>query len=296
MGAVILGAGISNDKSVKGSVEHAILAAKECLKIAKVEADDVDFIINTGIYRENNIVEPAVAMLIQKELGMNGDYVKAGTGKDAFGFDLLNGGIGALNALKIADSMLESGAVRYVLIVGGDSHPSNTDVAGFPYTTVGSAILLGKGKDPKKGIQGSAFRSKQHAGQGRMSYIEMQHVGVSGRQSITITTDQNYIPAARDLAIELAKDYIQKNKLNAGELQLISTQLSEDFSKELAKSIGVSAESSLNLFTKFGDVHSAVFGLGFHQLQSLKKASSGTQVLFLGAGAGLDAGVVHYVC
>ncbi|RYZ55086.1 MAG: hypothetical protein EOP07_14870 [Proteobacteria bacterium] len=296
MGAVILGAGISNDKSVMGSVEHAILAAKECLKIAKVDAEDVDFIINTGIYRENNIVEPAVAMLIQKELGMNGDYVKAANGKDSFGFDLLNGGIGALNALKIADSMLESGAVRYVLIVGGDSHPSNSEVAGFPYTTLGSALLLGKGKDPKKGIQGSAFRSKQHAGQGRMSYIEMTKVGVSGRQSMTITTDKDYVPAARNLAIELAKDYITKNKLKSSELQLISTQLSEDFSKDVAKSIGVSPESSLSLFAKFGDVHSAVFGLGFHQLQSLKRAAAGTQVLFVGAAAGLDAGVVHYVC
>jgi len=296
MGALIIGTGISTDKTEKSSIQHAVIAAKECMAKAKVLAEDVDFIINTGIYREKNIFEPAVALLIQKELGMNGDYVKANNGKDAIGFDLMNGGIGALNAFKIADSLLQSGAVRHVLIIGGEAHPSGKDVSGFPYTTLGSAILLAKNVDAKRGFQGFDFRSRQIEGQGRIGFLDMTNVGPNGRDSMTIKTHPGYIPAAKALATELAKEFISKNKIKTEGLHLIASQLDESFGKEIAKGLDVAPEFALNLFKDFGDVNSATFGLGFNQLQKLKKRDAGTEVLFLGAAAGIDSGVAHYIC
>ncbi|MBC7659550.1 MAG: hypothetical protein H7249_07550 [Chitinophagaceae bacterium] len=296
MGAIILATGISTDKAVKSSVEHAVIAAKQCIAAAQIKAEDIALIINNGIYRERNIVEPAIALFIQKELGINPDFVKDNNGKDAFGLDLMNGGMGALNAMKVADSFLQSDSVRYVLIVGGDSHPSNNNPSDFPYTTAGSAMLLGKNVDPKCGFQGFAFKSEKFEGQGRLSYIEFKNVGSDGRNRITIKTAPGYAPAALKLAGATARSYIANHKLTPAKLHLISSQLDSHFAKALAKDIGVSEASTVDLFGQYGDTHSATFGVGYHQLQKKGLTKPGTEILFVGAAAGLDSGVVHYVC
>jgi 3-oxoacyl-[acyl-carrier-protein] synthase-3 len=296
MGAVICSTGISTDKQVKSSVQHAIIAGKACIEQVGIKAEDIDFIINTGIYRENNMLEPAIAMFIQKGLGINNDYVKNGNGKAAFGLDLMNGGIGALNAMRIADSLLQSGAIRYALILGGDSHPSSQTVAGFPYAAIGSALLLSKNTNPKLGFQHFSFRSMQHAQQGREGFLNVRGMGIEGRRTLSIESAHDYVPAARDLAVRLAKETLAASKVAPSQFKVISSQLSASFSKDIADDLEIPSESAMHLFEKYGDIHSATFGLGYHQLQTSKQASAHSHVLFVGAAPGLDAGVIHYVC
>ena len=296
MGAIILASGISTDKSITNSVEHAVIAAKQCIASAKIQAEDIALIINNGVYRSKNIVEPAIALLIQKELGINLDFVKAANGKDAFGLDLMNGGIGALNAMKVADSFLQSDAVRYVLIVGGDCHPSEKSPSDYPYTTLGSALLLGKGTDAMRGFQGFAFKSEQFSNQGRQGYIECLNIGTNGRNRMTIKTDPGFLPAVMKLAANTARTYIEKNDLNLKTVNVICSQLGKGFAQSLCKEIGVSEGATLDLFEQFGDSHSATFGVGYYQLQKQGLTKSGTQLLFVGAASGIDSGVAHYVC
>lgn len=296
MGSIILGTGISTEKSILSSVQHAIVAAQNCLTQANVQAEDVALIINTGVFRDKNIVEPAMALLIQKELGMNSDYVKAGTGKNAFGLDLINGGIGTLNAFKVADSFVQSGATRYALIVSGDTHPSHQPPADFPYTTVGSAILIGKNTDERRGFQGFAFQSEKHEGQGRVAYLDGRNMGDKGRDLMTIETASGYFSAALKLAERVAKSLIEKAKLDVSEIQIVSSQLSAQFAIDLGRAIGAAPESSPKLFESYGDTHSSSFGLGFHTLQKEGRTKKGSKVLFVGAAAGIDSGAAFYVC
>ncbi|MBC7530439.1 MAG: hypothetical protein H7318_02610 [Oligoflexus sp.] len=295
MGAIILATGISTDKSVKSSIDHAAIAAKQCIANAKIKAEDITLIINNGNFRDSNIVEPAIALLIQKQLGINLDFIKANNGKDAFGLDLMNGGIGALNAMKIADAFLQSDFTRYVLIVGGDSHPSNNNPADFPYTTVGSAILLGKNADPKRGFQGFDFKSEEFAGQGRLAYFEAKNMGADGRNRLTVKSAPGYIPAALKLAANTARSFVEAHKIPTAKLTLISSQLDAAFAKGLGKEIGLPSAAAMDLFSQFGDTHSSTFGVGYHQLQKQGLTKPGSQILFVGAAAGLDSGVAHYV-
>ncbi len=296
MGAFILASGISTDKTIRTSVEHAVIAAKRCMAAAKIPVEEVALIINTGIYRENNLIEPAIAMLIQKELGMNGDYVKAANGKDAFGFDLMNGGIGALNAMKVADAFVQSGAIRFALIVGADSHPSGAIREDFPYATLGAAMIIGKNPDPTRGFQGFSFKSEKHEDQGRSAYVDFKNMGVDGRNRMTIKTAPDFYQAALKLAVRTAKSYIDEHGLKPAELRLISSQLDAQFAAILAESLGLAPSPTANIFNQFGgDSHSASFGLGFHCLLESDPNQAGKGILFVGAAAGLDAGVVHYV-
>src|SRR5450755_3014038 len=44
-------------------------AARTCLARAGKEASDVDMLINAGVYREDSMGEPALATLIQEDIG-----------------------------------------------------------------------------------------------------------------------------------------------------------------------------------------------------------------------------------
>ena len=70
MGAIIQATGISTDKTIKSSIEHASLAGNRCIEQSGVSRLDIGLVINVGIYRDQNMFEPGMAALIQKELGV----------------------------------------------------------------------------------------------------------------------------------------------------------------------------------------------------------------------------------
>ncbi|WP_052745673.1 beta-ketoacyl-[acyl-carrier-protein] synthase family protein [Allosalinactinospora lopnorensis] len=148
MGTIISATAVSTDPAVHSSIEHASLAAGDCLDRAGITADQVDLMVNTGVYRDANMSEPAMAAMIQKNVGVNLDYLQNPTAKPAFSFDLMNGACGVLNAVQVGAGFVESGSAEYVLVVSGDAHPSNDPAearrTGFPYATMGAAMLLGR--------------------------------------------------------------------------------------------------------------------------------------------------------
>ena len=289
MGAIILAAGSSQDKSIHSSNAHAAIAAKQCIAKAGIDPLDIGLIINVGIYRDRNMVEPAMGVMIQKELGINLDYVKANNQKAAFSLDLMNGGIGALNALQVADAVLQ-GDVRYVLVVAGEIHPSQVEVKGFPYAVSGSAMLLGKGSSSRSGLQGFAFYSQTEKGPGRKGFLPVASLGGEGRTAMTIESSADYVRDARVLAARECQRYLQSHGLAAKNMNLVSSQLDAEFATALAKELGVARHT--DVFKQFGkDPHSAVFGHALHSIEW----KPGDEILFVGAGSGITIGCVHYV-
>ena len=57
-------------------------------------------LINAGIYREDNMGEPALAALIQEDIGANRGQPPIG-GHGTFSFDLINGTCGVINAIQL---------------------------------------------------------------------------------------------------------------------------------------------------------------------------------------------------
>lgn len=49
----------------------AVAAAKDCLQGAGCDPDELDLVVNAGIYRDRNLGEPALAALIQDDIGAN---------------------------------------------------------------------------------------------------------------------------------------------------------------------------------------------------------------------------------
>ena len=115
-------------------------AAKACLAHAGRHAGEVDMLINAGIYRDRNMAEPALAALIQEDIGAHPEDPHPDS-HGTFSFDVANGACGVLTALQIADGFLRSHAIQRALIVASDADPGHRMSYHFPFSSVGAAML-----------------------------------------------------------------------------------------------------------------------------------------------------------
>ena len=117
MGTIIKSSYASPD-GPQSSIGMAVFAVQNCLKKVGMHVQDVDVLINIGVFRDKNIVEPAMAPLIQQQLGMNLDPVQNDhIHRTTFSFDINDGECGFLTAVSVADGFLKSGAAKHALIV-----------------------------------------------------------------------------------------------------------------------------------------------------------------------------------
>ena len=116
-------------------------AARRCLELAGRQAGDVDLLINAGMYREDSLAEPALAALIQEDIGANRGQPPIG-GHGTFSFDLLDGACGVINAIQLESGLLRSGVIRLGAIVTSDVCPELGDGSTAPFAPAGGAMLL----------------------------------------------------------------------------------------------------------------------------------------------------------
>ncbi|HEV1997669.1 MAG TPA: 3-oxoacyl-ACP synthase, partial [Candidatus Dormibacteraeota bacterium] len=130
-------------------------AAAECLRAAGRDASEIDLLISTGIYHDRNLAEPALAALVQEDMGANLGHPPVG-GHGTFSFDLMNGTCGPLSAAHLADGFMRSRAVDLAMVVAGDAEPRPS--RGFTFTRSGAAMLL-RWNPGDAGFYGFHFRT-----------------------------------------------------------------------------------------------------------------------------------------
>jgi 3-oxoacyl-[acyl-carrier-protein] synthase III len=286
--AVIQTTAVVTDRSIRSSIGLAAAAGTQCLERAGITVDDVDLLINVGVYRDNNMVEPAMAALIQKQIGISLDYVKNPARKAAFGVDLMNGACGVLNAMQVASAFVTTGGARYVLIVSSDIHPSTEDRAEFPYVPVGGAMLVAA-SDQAGGIGRLSVRESNSKSLAVAGYYKVQ--GTEGRHEITIRRDPEFAEQLLSLATANVREYVAAEGIDLARTLLVTSQITPDFGARLAGHLGVAA-SAVATTGIDGDPHTSALTAGFHAATEAGKLSGFDQVLFVGVGAGPTAACV----
>jgi 3-oxoacyl-[acyl-carrier-protein] synthase III len=144
MGIIIRSVAFTRPLAAKSTVRLSAKAARLCLKKAGLGFGDVGMMINTGVYSESHLREPAVSSLIQKQLQFPvrfKRYFPTGPGK-VFSFDLHNGGGGGLNAIQVLDGFIRSGKTMNGLVVSGDTTPVFGRSENYNYAPGAAALLL----------------------------------------------------------------------------------------------------------------------------------------------------------
>ncbi|MBN2159885.1 MAG: hypothetical protein JW807_10850 [Spirochaetes bacterium] len=297
MGTIIKSSSIYMNGST-GSIGLAVRAAEDCIEKAGVDRHDISLIIYSGIYRDDNIVEPAIAPLIQKRLGINLDPVEQGSfDRLTFSFDVHNGPCGFLAASRVAQSSLMSGACRYALLVSADAHPSKRHNPDFPFSNVGSAVMLGYSEEPQRGFLEFHFRT---SGNGRVGYVakaEVKRFGTAGRECIAFEVEHDYHDELLEFTLDSVREFINSQNLDPADVDLLLTsQQFKSFGKLISSSIGMNGKSKvIDLFDEYGDPHTSSLGLGYNYAASNKLLKKDDRILFVASGAGLSSACALYV-
>lgn len=297
MGIIIKATSIIENSENQGSVEFTVQAAKECIASAGIGMEDIGILINLGIYKEDNIGEPAMAALIQKQLRLNADPVKQSPAeKTTFCFDLLNGSCGFLNAMQILGALMKNDQIQYALIVSSDVHPSRNQLTEFPYSSYGAAVIVTHASEENKGFRNVAIKTSENDGYlGVFGYHDFLKCGKEGRHHVIVEIDDDYINRLQEFAAKTVKEYIDSEKIDLSNVKLISSEPVKDFGKEIAKLIGLNEDLVVKIYETYGDPHTAALSIGYHLALNQNKIKEGDKVLFVGASSGLTSACGLYL-
>ncbi|WP_330230658.1 hypothetical protein OHA40_32740 [Nocardia sp. NBC_00508] len=256
MATTIISAATNSDLDTGSYFELAARAALTCVERSDVRLDEIGMLINTGVFRDSNISEPAVSALIQKRIGMGLAYEAGRT--PAFSFDLMNGATGLLHAIVTAETFLATGGVEYALLVAGDTHPSTERrVADFPYTATGAALLLGT--SPSAGGFGRLHTCDTARAAGPIAWVALGEAGTGGRHAMCIR------PGAEDpldLATAAVRACLDEEGLDGGDFAegravLLAPAQASGFHARLADALVITSHSVVGLDPSIGDPYTA---------------------------------------
>src|SRR6201996_5547012 len=118
----------------------AVTAARDCLQRAGCDPDELDLVVNAGVYRDRNLGEPALAALIQDDIGANPEDPHAGA-HGTFSFDIAHGACGVLTGLQLVGGFLRTHSIQRALVVASDADPGHGMSEHFPFSPAGAALL-----------------------------------------------------------------------------------------------------------------------------------------------------------
>jgi 3-oxoacyl-[acyl-carrier-protein] synthase-3 len=300
MGTTIESAGTYRSRNPWGrrALQLADRAARECLNDAGRDADELDLLINAGVYRDDNLAEPALAALIQEDIGANPGHPPV-AGHGTFSFDVDNGACGVLTAAYLLDGFLRSGAIRLGMVVTSDVNPGAS--RGYRFAPVGGALLLGR----DDGIPGltdfhfETFPRYQGLFESHVSWKQGRGPRMPGRPGgrsvLTVRRDHEYGAQCLDCAQLAAEKYAAELGLTLSDVDLLLASGPFDgFADQLAGRIGVETSRVAGPKGRLGHAHTAGPIAAIEAARRSGQLDAARTTLWVAAGAGITVALARY--
>jgi len=273
----------------------AIEAANNALESCPdLDLDLIDAVIFCGIERDRP--EPATAHVIQRALGLNANHV----------FDVANACFGFFEGLKLASSLIESGTIKYGLIVTGEVTTKMSRIVakqlkkGLPMAEAkhlwgmlsvgdaGGAMIVGPAKDGHSGFMKFHQTSKSQ-------YSELCHYNWKPNGEVEAHMDMGKIVAR---GLQLNKQIYREalDELGWDSVDWAIAHQTGDAAFEHAMALHrLDKRKIVKTYPKLGNVTTATLPLSFQKLIDSGNLNAGDKVGGLFAGSGLVAGQFCYV-
>lgn len=271
----------------------AIPAAQEAIdKADGININHIDLVIFCGI--EHDQAEPATAHNIQHKLKLNAKMA----------FDVSNACFGFIDAMKIAQSLIETQTVRYALIVTGEVPTKLTryfvdqlrsgienkkarNLIGFlSVGDAGGAVIMGASND-ESGFD--AFTTRTDSSHNRKCYYKH---GPQGR--IEGSMEMAKIVAC---TLRLQKTIFESTMHEAGWNQpdyLLTHQVGRRAFDQVVD-LGITPENRMiKSYDRLGNITSATFALNHYELVNDSKLEKGNKVYGCYSGSGVVVGQFAY--
>ena len=263
----------------------AVKAANDCLHHAGCDPHGVDLLINTGIYRDRNLGEPALAAMIQQDIGANPENPHADT-HGTFSFDVSNGVCGVLTALQIVDGFLKSGAIDCALVVAGDADPGHGMSEHFPFSPAGAAMLC-DWADGDCGLERIHWVNALDEGENLNATVGL----VDGRNVLRFRASETLDERLAATAAQAVDECLAESSLQVDDIDVIIAAPGRPHYRTcLATHLGVPEEQII--IAEDENAHTASLAAAFER--SSGRTRPGARVLLVVAGAGITAGAALY--
>lgn len=279
------------------SIGMAVLAAQKCLSQVDMPMQDIDLLINISVFRDDNMIEPAIAPLIQRQLGMNLDPVKNNhLHRSTLAFDINDGECGFLTAACVVDSFFKTRAAKNALIVAGDIHPSKRDHRDFPFQPVASAVLLTYSEDERRGFAGFHFKTSGNGCHGFSANVDLSHNTTKNRERMKFVVAENYHDQLLGFASGMLSDLAAKELIRFTDIDyLVTSQHTADFGHQIARAMKLNGHTqTVHLDAQYGDAHTSALPLCYQQLTDSGLLQRNQRILFVAAGSGLSSACSLY--
>jgi 3-oxoacyl-[acyl-carrier-protein] synthase-3 len=280
----------------RGALHLGDSAAETCLRRTHREPDELDVLINAGIYKDRNTAEPALASLIQEDIGANAGEIRLGH-HGTFSFDIANGGCGVITAAQLLDGLVEHGPARLAMIVAADADPSPRTSRGFPFGAAGGAMLIARGTE-HGGFQRFAVRTfSEYANLFEAQLRWDAHAGFAhhfGRNVVEIVAapelPERCLECAEHVARELCDGVVALDAIDL----LITSQYPPRFGVELAHRLGIASERVPSVRAELADAHTAGPIAALEAASETGQFQRARHVLFVTVGAGITVAAALY--
>ena len=218
MSVVIATTALALQRPGTGAVDSAACAAEACIGSSDVDKSAIDLLINIGVYKDENRIEPATAAFIQKRIGLNTDPLRNNFDHTTFSFDLSNGPCSFLHAVQTVNALSRTDAIRTALVVSSNALSMGMATSTQPYSGVAAAALLTRTDDKNRGFRDLAFYTDDDGEPAIFGYCDPGEYGPGAAGHVTIDTDAKMSERLERFIVLKIKDYLNKNNIDPSEI------------------------------------------------------------------------------
>lgn len=273
----------------ESSDEATVSAGRRALAEVSVAPSDVGLLINTSVSRKH--LEPSVAVRLHHGLGLSSSAVN---------FDVANACLGFVSGMSLAANMIQSGQIRYAVIVNGEDADEIQDntirrllrddvdrdgfMSEFASLTLGSgaaAAVLGRADEHPEGhrILGGVTRAATQ-------FHELCVGSVDGM----FTDARALLKGGLDLVLSAWRDARPEwdwSDMN----RYITHQVSAVHTDAIIKTAHLDRTRVPVTFPRYGNVGPASIPITLAEEQATLRA--GDRVLLMGVGSGLNTAMME---
>ncbi|MDX2376105.1 3-oxoacyl-ACP synthase III [Microbacterium sp. LRZ72] len=264
-------------------------AGTRALAEANVDPRDVGLLINTSVTRKH--LEPSVAVRLHHGLGLPSSAVN---------FDVANACLGFVNGMSLAAGMIESGQIRYAIVVNGEDADdiqvntinrllrADVDREGFmsefASLTLGSgsaAAVLGRSDEHPEGhrILGGVTRAATQ-------FHELCVGSVDGM----FTDAKALLRGGLDLVVSAWKEARPEWNWSSMD-RYITHQVSSVHTNAIIRAAKLDRDRVPVTFPRFGNVGPASIPITL--VEESSRLTRGDRVLLMGVGSGLNTAMME---
>jgi 3-oxoacyl-[acyl-carrier-protein] synthase III len=275
------------------TLEMLHAASLECLGKSRFSKEQIELLVSVGVFRKEFLTEPAIAALLAGDLEMN-DYREPTDEHKTLCFDLLNGGIGFLNACHLVTELSRAGCLARAMIVASELE-NNADVAPdhlLGLREIGTAVILHEAEDGETGFEAFGFYHYPQHQDAR--YV----IGTWNEQGQPyLVPSQNSELCAKYLSCieQSVPEFLGQQGLDTNDFRfLLPPQVSPEFVRQVGERLGFDDRSVVNVATDGEDLGTSSTPVAMQAVLERQLAQKGDLGLILNVGSGIQVACATY--